>query len=286
MCKAGSREHAGVYDLLYSRVKKVFERDHLGDASVTHHILQLNQINSVTGWYDKKFYKDEQDTEALVFTRSMSNNYRHLGVRAILDAMCFSFGYGVGDRITTNSGEVYEVKTNQPVRKGDGVAYWINDLKLLHYTKDVGESFTELLTDAKYRTKTWLTTYLAESANLPKYLICYGWPTYEVNRVFHEKLIDLVYSIGDPKSKPHYNADKSVDYYEEATPITVCCVDKTNIVGENLKWTGERELRVIFETYPFGAMRIMDDRRDTTEREGDDILYQSEVKLIYRREPV
>jgi len=149
-----------------------------------------------------------------------------------------------------------------------------------------------MVDDARYRTKVWLDTYLL-AANLTdddgdevKYITVFGEPDYPVSKVFtYPKYIDLIFSASDPVSSVVFNADKTVDYYEENVPITISCVDKPSITATKLKWKGEAELRRIIEVQGVSLnLRIMDSKRDITQRLGPVILYQTEVMLIYRRD--
>jgi len=148
--------------------------------------------------------------------------------------------------------------------------------------------------DARYRTKVYLDTYL-DPDKLTKdndetqvtFIVCYADPPYSIIRLFSytEKEIDLVFAIGDPVSEPLIDAGTQAPYaYEEHVPIWVYCIDRAGLItGNLLKWKAEKELRRILENYPHGSYRRLERRRDTTQDLGFTRLYSLEFLLSYTR---
>ena len=145
--------------------------------------------------------------------------------------------------------------------------------------------------DARHRTKVWMESRMLD-ANLTDdaenevyWKVAYGFPSYPLTRVFgYPKNVDLIYSILDPTSEPRFNTDKTIIGYTETVPIRISCIDKQSITASKLKWTAERELRRICETYPFGSLRLMDARKETTERQGVTVIYGLELTITYVRD--
>lgn len=151
-----------------------------------------------------------------------------------------------------------------------------------------------MVEDARYRTKVYLTHATKginpsnltkdDASTLAKYIVAYGNPDYPITRVFKDKRIDVIFSLGEPDSEPMLNFDQTPYGYEEHVPITTFCIDKTGITGTKLKWKAEAELRRITETYPTGSQRALERRGDNDQRLGSTILYSTQFILNYRRD--
>jgi hypothetical protein len=114
-------------------------------------------------------------------------------------------------------------------------------------------------------------------------MIAFGWPNYPLVKVFEDKMVDLIFSIGDPISTPILNADKTVGAYSEVVPVTVACMDKIGLTATLLKWKAEAELRSVCESNPLGSVRTMTDRKPLTERIGSSVIYKLSYNIRYRR---
>lgn len=123
-----------------------------------------------------------------------------------------------------------------------------------------------------------------DGTTLAKYIVAYGNPDYPITRVFKDKRVDLVFSIGEPESTPLMGHDQYAYGYEEHVPIRTYCIDKTGITGTKLKWKAEAELRRITENYPTGSLHGLERRGDRDERLGSTILYSTEFILSYKRD--
>ena len=116
------------------------------------------------------------------------------------------------------------------------------------------------------------------------YIVAYGLPNYPLTRVFVDKGVDLIFSIGEPIAEPLFNTDQVPFNYEEHVPITVFTVDKTGITGTELKNKAEVELKRLCETYPTGSQRSMERIGDKDLIIGKTIIYGTEWTLNYRRD--
>lgn len=148
-----------------------------------------------------------------------------------------------------------------------------------------------MVDDARYRTKVWLDTYLS-NANLTKdddstqvtFITAFGYPDYPLLRVFIDKAVDLVYSVGKPVSTPMMDPLTQSPYgYNEKVPIEITCITKQGVTGLKLLWKAEAELRRIAETNPEGSVRNLSDSTDITQMMST-IIHGVRVEMTYRRD--
>jgi len=270
----------GVYNDAWDKLKTRVET--LGNTDVTRKRLTLGSRDSTTGWYTKQY--EDIDIEAVIIPRAATSIALQAGLYVRLDALAITVDpLAEGDKLKTGTGQYYEVETVKEHYLGDSFWFRECDLTLLPFEDLTGGSYTESsVQDTRYRTKVYLETYLSSSA-LPNYIVAYGNPDYPITRVFKEKGIDVIFSISEPNSTPLMGHDQTPYGYEEHVPITIFCIDKSNITGTKLKWQAETELRRILETYPLGSLRSLERRRDNDIRIGSTILYSTEFILNYRR---
>ena len=123
-----------------------------------------------------------------------------------------------------------------------------------------------------------------DGAALAKYIVCYGTPNYPMTRVFIDRKVDVVYSIGEPVSTPMFDPLTEAPYaYEEHVPITIYTIDKKGVTGTKMKWTAEAELRSVVENNPTGSLLGLDRRDSRDDDLGSTILYSTTYVLNYRR---
>lgn len=140
--------------------------------------------------------------------------------------------------------------------------------------------------DARQRTKIWLDSYI-NSSNITeddgvtraKFIVAFANPDYPLIRVFYDKYVDVVFTVGTPNSTA---LPVGVGYLEHV-PITIWCIDKTGITGTKLRWKAEKELRRIVENYPTGSLRTLDRMSDNEQRLGSTTLYSVTYILRYKR---
>ncbi len=275
----------GVFRDDWDRLLQVFKGQ--GSLNVTRRRLQLGSQDSTTGWYSP-FY---EETTIEMAIRESGSHPRDLlpGSYVRTDALGYTADVvEEGDEIISGASKYFEVKAVRELYSvgGDSFSHRECDLTFLPFKNLTGGSYTESsVEDARYRTVDYLTdsTTGLNSANLPNYIIAYGYPDYPMVKVFKTKGVDLVFSIGEPNSSPLMDCDQSPYGYEEHVPITIFCIDKDNITGTKLKWQAETELRRICEDYPTGSLRSFERRRDNDQRLGSTILYSTEYMLSYTR---
>ena len=245
---------------------------------VTRQKLTLGTRDSVTGWYAKSFV--DTTVEMIIITKGSTNSLLPPGTYVRTDALGLTTdGFLEGDQILADN-TYYEVKATREHTVGDSFYYRECDLTLLPLENLTGATYTEsTVEDARYRNKVYLETWLSSTA-LPNYIVAYGEPDYPLIRVFKEKSVDLVFSIGTPDSV----ALPVGVGYEEHVPITIWCIDKSNIFGTKLRWQAETELRRICETYPTGGSMFTWQRLDDNEKNlGSTVLYSVNYVLRYKR---
>ena len=143
-------------------------------------------------------------------------------------------------------------------------------------------------TDARYRTKIYLETYLVptnltkdDDVTLVEYVVMYANPPYPLIKEFKASSapVDLVYCVSTAETEA---LPLGVGYIENV-PITIWCVDKPGITGTKLRWKAEVELRRVTETHPSGSLRSLSRVRDNEQNLGGIILYSITYILRYKR---
>jgi hypothetical protein len=250
--------------------------------NVTKRALTLGSADAITGWYAKSF--TESTIEMILVQKGSTSSFLPPGTYVRTDALGLTADtVEEGDEILANS-KYYEVKTVRPHYLGDSFYYRECDLTLLPLENLTGATYTEsTVEDARYRNKVYLETWLSSTA-LPNYIVAYGEPDYPMVRVFHEKGVDLVYSLGEHTSDTVIDSDHYPFGYKEHVPITTLCINKINIAGTKLMHQAETELRRVAETYPLGSLRALGARRPQTKRLGSLTLYSAEYMMEYQRD--
>jgi len=272
----------GCYRDDWDKLVKKFEG--VGSCDVTRRRLMVNhEKDTTTGWFTTSY--EESTIETVFFPQSSTRLAVGAGFYVRSDALLATADVLVeGDEVKTDNGDYYEVHGERPHRVGDCFLYRDVDLRLLPF-HEVGSAGEPAVTvnDARKNTKTYLETYV-DNLNPARYMITYDMPNYPITRVFIDRSIDIVFSIGDPNSTPLMGHDRAPYGYEENVPITIFCIDKYDIVGAKLKWAAEAELRRVCETYPSGSQRGLERRRNNDQVLGSTMLYSTEYVLNYRRD--
>lgn len=257
----------------------------LKTVDATLKVLTLGAQDAVTGLYALSYSAGSTITMNLApkgqsITQTVLGYHNKYEMSGVTSAIVYE-----GDRVVDASGNTYEIKqvSYYPTKRSTAFSYAVCALELLPLEGLVSTAYAaSTVDDPRYRTKVWLDTYLT-ATNLPAFITAYAFPPrYPITRVFKDKAIDVVFSIGEPVSKPTYQPDKSIYGYEENIPITICAIDK-DVKGTVLKWQAEAELRKICEDHPFGSLRMLDSRRDKTEYIGSFVVYSTELIITYRR---
>ncbi|MCJ7431103.1 hypothetical protein MUO83_07850 [Candidatus Bathyarchaeota archaeon] len=143
------------------------------------------------------------------------------------------------------------------------------------------DSGTDTLTHAAFpyavaATDTYVLSLTSTQVN---FIVCFGNPNYAVVRVFIDKDVDLVFSVGTPDSEA---LPVGIGYLEKV-PISIFTIDKTGITGTELRWKAEAELRRVNETYPLGSLRSLERISDNEKNLGSTTLYSVTHTLRYKR---
>jgi hypothetical protein len=149
---------------------------------------------------------------------------------------------------------------------------------------------------AQTRTKVWIDTYWTASnitkdngSDLATIITAFDFPDYPLTRVFIDKDVDGIVSIGQSNGMEIADSDHYTIGYEERVPITFATCDKAGVTGIKLLAKLEAELRRIQETYPIVVGTGASLRRTTgdvpkTQRIGSFYLFSSEYTLNYKRD--
>jgi hypothetical protein len=140
---------------------------------------------------------------------------------------------------------------------------------------------TDTLTHAAFPNAVAVTdTYvLSLTSTQVTFIVCYGNPDYPLVRVFIDKAVDLVFSIGTPDVE---GLPVGIGYLEKV-PITIWTIDKTGITGTELRWKAEAELRRVCEAYLPGSLRSWERISDNEKNLGGTILYSVSGIMRYKR---
>ena len=144
------------------------------------------------------------------------------------------------------------------------------------------DSGTDTLTHAAFPNAVAVTdTYvLSLTSTQVTFIVCYGNPDYPLVRVFIDKAVDLVFSVGTPDTE---SLQVGIGYLEKV-PITIWTIDKTGISGTELRWKAEAELRRVCEGYnPLGSLRGWERLSDNEKNLGGTILYSVSGIMRYKR---
>jgi len=143
------------------------------------------------------------------------------------------------------------------------------------------DSGTDTLTHAAFPNAVAATdTYvLSLTSTQVTFIVCYGNPDYPLVRVFIDKAVDLVFSIGTPDVE---GLPVGIGYLEKV-PITIWTIDKTGITGTELRWKAEAELRRVCEAYLPGSLRSWERISDNEKNLGGTILYSVSGIMRYKR---
>lgn len=149
---------------------------------------------------------------------------------------------------------------------------------------------------AQGRMKVYIDLYWT-AANLTKddgltpasTISAFDWPDYPLTRVFIDKAVDGIISIGQATSNVILDSDHYPYAYHEKVPVTLAAVDKSGITGIKLLGKMEAELRRILETYPIvtgvpASLRKISGDTPKTQRIGSFFLFSSEYQVDYKRD--
>jgi len=144
-------------------------------------------------------------------------------------------------------------------------------------------------TDPRHRQKVLLDTWLVgnnlrkdDGVTLANYITCFGNPEYPMSKVFHTKLIDLIFCISNVEATPKEDYRHKIYAYDETVEITCYVVDKTGITATNLIEQAEQEIRRIVTVHPTGSLRKIDVTKPSFTLLGTQKLWHTTVTVNYR----
>jgi hypothetical protein len=148
--------------------------------------------------------------------------------------------------------------------------------------------------DARQRTKVFLDTYLtaanmkmADGVTLLDTHVMYDDHILPLHKLFTDKNLDAIFSIGTATSRPLWNFEHQTYGYIENVPITVYAIDPVGSnEGTKTRWTCEAELRRIVETNfggSLGVLRRFESATPNTQDMGSWKLYSVRYNLEYKR---
>lgn len=145
---------------------------------------------------------------------------------------------------------------------------------------------------AQTRTRTFLTTYWTGPPYITKdnnatdatIILAFDWPDYPLIRVFIDKDVDGIVSIGQASSEAILDSTHYPIGYIEKVPVTLCTLDKAGITGVKLLEKIEAHLRALLEAHPLGSLRRETGHQPKTERLGSWYMYSSEFTITYKRD--
>ena len=151
-----------------------------------------------------------------------------------------------------------------------------------------------MVNTAQKNTKTYLDANLTAAnmledngVTLASFITAYDLPDYPLSRVFIDKAVDIVFSIGQAPAKAVIDSDHWPLGYREEIPIKIYVLDKTGITAIKLLAQVEAELRRIGETYPTalpGSLRRIGQTTPKPELIGATWFWVIEYVFDYRRD--
>jgi hypothetical protein len=269
---------------LYTDVCNSIRRGVNTDLAVTRQDLVLDLQDTATGFFNVHY--NSTPINMIIQPKSTSTAYNLEAGRYTQYSLTGVTANTIreGDRVTDKYGNCNYVVAVEPFTVGNVFGYYTCQLEKIEPYVVLGNSYTaSAVDDSISRTKVWLDTYLT-AANLPSYITTYSFPiNYPLIRVFYDKAIDVVFSFSKPVSTAIYQGDKTIYGYEENVPIVISAIDKGSVSGKTLLWQAETEIRRLCQTQAFGSLRLMNNNRDKTTRQGVFTLHSAEFTLTYRR---
>lgn len=114
-----------------------------------------------------------------------------------------------------------------------------------------------MVNTAQYNMKTYLVAYITAAkltedngTTLATFITAYDMPDYPLVRVFNDKAVDIVFSIGQAASSVLMDSDHYPIGYRESVPVNIYILDKTGLTAIKVMAKVEAELRRISEIYP------------------------------------
>jgi hypothetical protein len=271
----------------------------MANADLTRREQSLGEQDSITGWYAPSYA--ETTIEGSIQPKGAAFPTLNIGAYARYPHTLFTADViRVGDEVKDANEEYYIVKSADQFWWLDQFSHYQCELeKRSPYAQPPTTSGTwhldssSLKTDARYRTKLWLETYLT-AANMKldngstnaSTIISFDHPPYycPISQVFLTKNVDGIFSIGKEPVQALYTHDHYPYAFIESVPISCYTVNKAGLTATNLLEQMEQEIRHVATDHPLGSIRSIEViRHPTPENIGGVMLYSSTVTIHYLR---
>ena len=272
------------------------------DYSVTRRVLSLGAADPITGLYAKD-YSTTLTIELIKLPKGATFTIHGVGYHSRYSQTGWTQDPILeGDEILDLVGDYFEVTTVEKLFNGDDfICYECELVKVSPHANRPSTSgtwhkdatTTPQETDVRYRQKYWLNAYLAPASLLEddgvtqaSYIICFDGADYPIWRVFENKGVDLIFSIGNGEADSLIDHNMKAYAYHETVPIELVAVNKTTITATNLIEQAVQELRRIAETYPTGSLRLLGKMNEANVNMDTMKLYSQRCILEYTRAKV
>ena len=268
-------------------------------AEVTRRAITLGTRDAVTGW--RKITHTTSTIDMVTTPKGSTAHVGPFGVYAYMDLA----GIGIDptevfDQIILQDSRVFLVQTVMPDYVLDSLQCrrtQMSELPLWQANPSSTATWKTSPSDARSRTKVWITTYILDTNILKDDAVTEAdwaclfanppYPTYQEFRATTDP-VEGLFIVSQPVMKPLMDATTQSPYgYEETVPIRIVTVDSIACSGDTLNWRMETELRRIAETYAVpdttGSQRGIERRSSKVESFGGFPVYVTEVELKYRR---
>jgi hypothetical protein len=143
---------------------------------------------------------------------------------------------------------------------------------------------------AQRNMKTYLDTYFNDAAQITgdgggavNVIVAFDNPNYPISRVFIDKGVKLIASVGQSESQSIVDSDHYPVGYDEKVPVTLAAMDQAGVTAILMLEKGEAELRRVAETYPFGSLRRITGSKPETEWHGGFYIFKVQYVFSYKR---
>jgi hypothetical protein len=194
----------------------------------------------------------------------------------------------VGDEIKDAQNVYYVLKSVEQLWRGDEfVAYKCNAEKAsLHADRasTSGSWHTDsdsAVTDPRYRTKVWLTTYL--SGVTGDYAIVFSGLDYPLQLEFSDNGLEVVCAVDTVQSTPEYTYNHYPYKFNESVDIQLYALDTATYTAVNLLERFEQCIREVATDYPIGSIREITVSKPMRADAGGQLMWQVTVNIKYTR---
>ena len=267
-------------------------------AEVTRRELTLGARDSVTGHCAKSF--SETTIKCVLVHNGVSPVNLPIGYYARWEHTAFIPDViHMGDEIIDAQGKYYLVKAVQELWWLDQFDGYICNLSKIdeHFDREATSGTwhldsESLKTDSRYRTKTYLETYITDThlkldnaSTNASYVVMFSGADYPLNLELSASYndLDLIFAINKNDSAPVLNAFHYPYKTEEILTIQTYAMNKTGLTAINLLDQAYEELKTVFTAHPIGSLRSITRSTPTPEDLGGFTLYSETVTISYVR---